>query len=194
MSHEPRRPADDHVELPVPAVASVDRADAALVVAYAEHHAVVYGFLRRATRHDTATEDLLQETFLRLLGELRAGRTPEHVRAWLFRVASNLVISRARRSATVRRWVERQGHDEARAPTEESPESGALRLERTQGLEAALAVLPADARLALLLSSEGFHGTEIATAIGRTDVATRALLHRARIRVRRELEAREASR
>jgi len=194
MSHERRRPSDDHVELPAPALASVERADAAVVVAYAEHHAVVYGFLQRATRDEAATEDLLQETFLRLLGELRAGRTPDQVRAWLFRVASNLVVSRARRSATVRRWLERQGHGEDHVPTEESPESGVLRHERTQGLEAALAVLPADARLALLLSSEGFHGTEIAAAIGRTDVATRTLLYRARIRVRRELEAREAGR
>ena len=40
----------------------------------------------RATR--LPREDLLQEAFLRLTREVDAGRTPEHVRGWLYRVAS----------------------------------------------------------------------------------------------------------
>ena len=46
---------------------------------------------------------------------------------------------------------------------------------RTQ-LNAALAALPRDARAALALAAEGFSGAEIATCIGRTELATRTLM------------------
>ena len=49
------------------------------------------------------------------------------------------------------------------------------RSKRGAELIAALARLRPDARAALLLSSEGFTGAEIAAAIGRTELATRAL-------------------
>ena len=76
-------------------------ADAAVSMAYRDHHAAVFAFLRRATRDEAAAEDLLQETFIRLLTVVREGRPPEQVGAWLYRVASNLVISRGRRATTV---------------------------------------------------------------------------------------------
>ena len=60
--------------------------------AFAQYHAEIYNFLRRSTRDESVAEDLVQETFVRLNREVEAGRTPEHLRAWLYRVASNLVI------------------------------------------------------------------------------------------------------
>ena len=51
--------------------------------AFESYHAEIYNFLRRSTRDEGAAEDLLQEAFLRLTREVDAGRTPEHVRAWL---------------------------------------------------------------------------------------------------------------
>jgi DNA-directed RNA polymerase specialized sigma24 family protein len=60
-------------------------------------------------------------------------------------------------------------------------------------LDRAVDGLSVDARVALLLSGEGFTGDEIAEAIGRSAASTRALLSlaRARVRVRRELFAAE---
>ena len=57
-----------------------------------------------------------------------------------------------------------------------------------------LADLDPIARAALLLSSEGFSGAEIAAAIGRSDAATRTLLCRTRMRVRSLLESAEGVR
>ena len=57
-----------------------------------------------------------------------------------------------------------------------------------------LADLDPGARAALLLASEGFSGAEIATAIGRSEAATRTLLCRTRLRVRGRLESPEAAR
>lgn len=158
--------------------------------AYEAYHGELYSFLRRSTRDEAAAEDLLQETFVRLTREVDTNRTPDHVRGWLYRVASNLAISRGRRQTTVLGWLSRHGRTEATKAVE-SPEAGYLRNERASLLEAALLTLPAEARTALQLSADGFSGEEIAEAIGRTYGATRTLLSRARVKVRLEIERRE---
>jgi RNA polymerase sigma-70 factor (ECF subfamily) len=162
-------------------------ADAFVVSSYEAHHQELFGFLARATRDQTVAEDLLQESFLRLTTEARAGRAPVQVRGWLFRVASNLAISRSRRQTTATTWLGRYGQSEHDGLVGESPEANVVRRERTGTIERALGRLPADARLALLLSSQGFHGEEIAAAIGRSHAATRTLLTRARIQLRQDL-------
>ena len=166
--------------------------DGFVVSMYEAHHAEVYAFLVRSTRDPSAAEDLLQETFLRLTTEARAGRAPEQVRAWLFRVASNLAISRARRHATANTYMGRYGQTEHDGAVMDSPEATALRRERNETLERALNDLPADARVALMLSAHGFRGEEIAETIGRSHGATRSMLLRARLRVRDELLAEDA--
>ncbi len=181
---DPMRPS--LVEIESTAVSRLDQ-DGAVAAAFEQYHAELYNFLRRSTRDEAAAEDLLQEAFLRLTREVDAGRTPEHLRGWLYRVASNLAISRGRRRMTVVDWMSRYG----RHTTEEvvaSPESAVLARERSADIEAALGILPAEARTALLLSAEGFSGEEIAAVIGRSHGATRTLLTRARVRVRLELE------
>lgn len=177
------------VDAAVMAVA-IDRR-AALESAFEDYHAELLSFLRRACRDDEAAEDLAQEAFLRLAREVDAGRTPEHTRAWLYRVASNLVVSRARRSNTVVEWLRRHGPATVADDGVPSPEEGLLRRERRTELGALMDTLPADARTALLLSGQGFTGLEIAAAIGRSHAATRTLLTRTRINLRLALEARE---
>ena len=173
------------------ATAPVD-ADRAVVEAWRAHHSEIYGFLVHSTRDHAAAEDLLQDTFLRLTREARDGRMPRLVRPWLFSVASNLAISRARRGSTALRWLHRQSDPESR--TAESPESRTVRHEATSDVAAALGVLSPDARAALLLAAQGFSGVEIAAAIGRSDGATRTLMSRARLRLRSELVSRGTSR
>lgn len=167
--------------------------DGFVVAAYEAHHAEVYGFLARATRDVAAAEDLLQETYLRLTQEARAGQAPLQVRAWLYRVASNLVISRARRLTTARGWRGGSGQT-GDLMTMPSPEAGAMRGQGAAEMERVLEGLSTDARLALLLSAEGFGGEETAATIGRSAAATRTLLcrARARVRIRRELFAERA--
>src|SRR5260370_579586 len=50
----------------------------------------VYRYLRRLTGSRTHAEDILQETFMKLHGQLVAGANISHPRAWLFKVATNL--------------------------------------------------------------------------------------------------------
>jgi RNA polymerase sigma-70 factor (ECF subfamily) len=168
-------------------------ADQAIVAAWMDHHAEVYAFLVRTTRDTEVAEDLLQESFLRLTGRIRAGRAPDNVRAWLYQVASNLAVSRGRRISTALRGIVRL---RARTSTtiDLTPESSYLHREGRADLVAALEGLGPDGRAALLLSAEGFSGAEIAAAIGRTEDATRTLLCRARKRVRARIEEAEGVR
>jgi RNA polymerase sigma factor (sigma-70 family) len=204
MKHSGPSNVPSGVEPPPTAINDVDAspvraragtgAEAFVVSAYEAHHAEVFAFLARATRDTSVAEDLLQDTYLRLTKEAREGRAPLEVRAWLYRVASNLVISRARRPTTTGRGFGRYGRRERQELTAPSPEAGVMSREGMAEIERVLEGLSGDARLALLLSGEGFAGEEIAETIGRSTAATRTLLcrARARVRVRRELFAEEA--
>jgi DNA-directed RNA polymerase specialized sigma24 family protein len=59
-----------------------------------------------------------------------------------------------------------------------------LRRETNSALLAALATVPSDARAALLMAAQGFSGREIAEAIGRSEMATRTMMFRAREKLR----------
>jgi RNA polymerase sigma-70 factor, ECF subfamily len=170
---------------------SARHADDIVVAAFEAHQHELFTFLARTLRNDAEAEDLVQDTFLRLATEVRAGRVPDQVRAWLYRVATNLATSRFRRRSVVARWLERFAGAEHDAPPEPSPESRVLNRERAAEMERALRTLPEDARLALLLAGEGFPGREIAEALGRSEAATRTLICRSRIRLRTELEGGE---
>lgn len=159
----------------------------AVLEAYEQHAAELFGFLLRTTRDRSLAEDALQETFVRLVAEVRAGRRPIEVRAWLFRVATNQVVSAARRRATVARWAPFLVDRGAEA----SSEDAVLARESRDRVEAALRVVAPDARAAMLLAAHGLGTANIARALGRTELATRSLLCRSRLRVRRQLELEE---
>jgi len=143
------------------------RADeVALTALYEARRSELFGFLVRMTR---------------------AGRMPDEVRPWLYRVAANAAISRSRHGAVWTRLVPRLLA--RREPA--LPETEFLRTERDAELHRALAEIPADARAALLLAAQGFGGHEIAASIDRTEGATRTLLSRSRAQLRLVLEAAE---
>ncbi|MFN8517909.1 MAG: sigma-70 family RNA polymerase sigma factor [Chloroflexota bacterium] len=160
-----------------------DDAGPLVMEAYDAFQRDIHAFLRGATRDAETAEDLTQETFLRLLREVRAGRTPDNVRAWLYAVAANLVTSRGRRLVVAERFKAVL----ADRGVGEDPAHDLVRAERRALVQRGLSRLPVDDRTALLLSTHGFSGREIAHILGRTEGATRSLLTRARIRLRERL-------
>ncbi len=171
----------------------LDRAaiDAYVAEAYGQFQRELFGFLVRATRDAGAAEDIAQESFFRLCRELQRGAEPPgNVRAWLYRVAANLAVSRGRHAAVARRWLD---HARSEEDQFEAPERTALRLERHSELQGVLDDLPRDQRVGLLMAAQGFSGHEIALALGRSDVSTRTMLCRARFRLRALLELDEPS-
>lgn len=151
--------------------------------AYAANAGPLLRHLTATTRDPCAAEDLTQEVFVRLMVEAEAGRIPDDVGAWAYRVGHNLAMSRGRRIAV----ADRHHHQLVESGDAPSPESLALAAEQHESLRAAVAGLGATDQQALILSANGYRGPEIARSIGRSDAATRTLLCRARTKVRARL-------
>ena len=159
-------------------------AESILLAAYEAHARDLNAFARSLVREREAAEDVVAEAYARLVREAHAGRMPDDVRAWLYRVVSNLVMSRGRRRSVAQRFL---GQLLDRR-TAESPEARHLRLDVDPALRDAVLALPPDARVALVMAARGASGADIAQAIGRSEAATRTLLTRARQRVRARLD------
>jgi RNA polymerase sigma factor (sigma-70 family) len=185
-----RLPPDNAIAPPALPDARPSPLDTELLVrdAYVLHDAALVRHLARLLHDVPTAEDLAQEAFLRLALEVAAHGAPQNVPAWLFRVGTNLVVSRARRTAVATRVGRRLVPSAPDRSLEMSPEGMALDTERTEALSRALLMLPHDHRTALVLAARGYRGGEIAAILGRSPLATRALLHRARVRLRVQLE------
>ena len=155
-----------------------------VAAAYETFQREIYSFALRSTRDAEAAADATQEAFLRLLREVGEHGAPDNIRAWLYRVTSNLVITTARKSTVADRWRHLVASPERTVAT---PEASTLRRERDERVQAALGQLQRDARTALLMAVSGFSGREIAASIGRSELATRSLLCRARMQLRETL-------
>ena len=92
-------------------------------------------FATRRLRDADRAEDIVQEAFLRLATESRAGRDPNNPRGWLYRVVLNLIISDARHAAIARREAGHLGRD---VVVTDTPEALYLVSERDRGVGAAI--------------------------------------------------------
>ena len=184
VAPDPRSPGTLLAFAPLEPVASAPPRADTIVDVYQAEHLALFRFARAATGDDEAAEDVLQEAFVRLIREVAAGRPPANAHAWLFRVATNLVVSQARRARTAERHLADLGGERL----VESPESHVLLTERDEALRSALTALPVDGRVALLLAAQGFSGREIAGTLGRSEGAARTLLCRTRAKIRERLE------
>src|SRR5262245_17285333 len=67
-----------------------------------EHGGAIYRFCRSTLRNESDADDVLQETFLKLLQHLTSKGELSNVRSWLFTVAANACHDRGRWRA---RWL-----------------------------------------------------------------------------------------
>ena len=137
-----------------------------------------YAYYRIGNHHDA--EDLTEQTFLQAYRHFeRAQRESEGrpLRPWLIRIAHNLAANYHRdRSRRPQTQLEDASVVSAPHDTEELVEG---RQELTDVLEG-LSNLPGDRREALIMRfSLGMDNREIARALGRTEGATKVLIHRA---------------
>ena len=164
--------------------------DGFVTAAFDEFADRLTAFAIASVRDRDIADDLVGEAYLRLVREVRAGRRPDHVGGWLFRVLGNLVVSRGRRQTVARRMLPRlrAADDEA-----EPPEALVVRRETNDRTVQALRRLPEDARVALLLAAQGYDMETIGAAIGRSASATRTFVCRSRVRLRDLIADAEAS-
>ena len=137
-----------------------------------------YAYYRVGNHHDA--EDLTEQTFLqayRHFGRALAEADGRPLRPWLIRIAHNLAANHYRdRSRRPQTQLEDAAVVSAPHATEDVVE-GREQLERVL---AGVARLPEDRREALILRfALGMDNKEIARALGRSEGATKVLIHRA---------------
>ena len=134
----------------------------------------LFRYCNRMTGDPDQAEDLAQEAFFRLLDRGAEG-TEAGLRAWLFRVATNLARDRSRTRETRRRIL-------SGVPPRENipgPEKEVDRAEDIQRVRKALGILTQRDRDMLLLRQEGFSYREIAEVAGVSHRSVGTILARA---------------
>lgn len=154
--------------------------DAAFEAVYRDHLRDVYSyaFYRVGNHHDA--EDLTEQAFLQAYRHFERARQESDgrpLRPWLIRIAHNLAANyhrdRARRPQSSLDAVEEP-------PARHSTESLVEGRERLRAVLRHLEGLPEDRREALIMRfALGMDNREIARALGRSDGATKVLIHRA---------------
>lgn len=153
---------------------------------FARHHPSLERYLARLTGDPELAADVAQETFVRLMERHPGG---DHVRPWLFRVATNLVRDTARRRRTRRELGTptraMRSYGDPPGPPDDAVDRVTSRVQVREALEA----LSPKERKALLMREEGFKHREIAEALGTTTGSVGTLLSRALKKAARQLAA-----
>lgn len=154
----------------------------------------LYRYCRRLAGFGPDGEDLYQQTFLRLLELDLAPDEGKNPRALLYSVATGLWRNEARkrgRRAAIARPVELDGEDPPPLAGGEEPEAAALAAAESQALTAAVARLPDKFRAAVLLAYGAELPLEEVARIEKLPKGTvKSRLHKARLLLKKEMEAR----
>lgn len=135
----------------------------------------LWSYVRRLTGDRAVADDVVQTAFCRMLAA-PIGETDEaHLRAYVFRVASNLVVDHFRRA-------KRERGAEARERVQDGSTDGpiAARLDMARTLER---LEPRERAMLWLAYVEGADHREIAASLGVKEASVRVLLFRARKRL-----------
>jgi RNA polymerase sigma-70 factor (ECF subfamily) len=146
-----------------------------------EYSTTIYRVAYSVTRNAADAEDVVQETFLRVLKHIDKLSEVRDYRVWLVRIAWNLVLDRKRRAKT--RPQADDFEDVARVlPTGEmSAEKKVITAQRHAHILRLIDTLPVREREVLLLSAVNELSTvEIALVLKTTDSTIRSRLYRAR--------------
>jgi RNA polymerase sigma-70 factor, ECF subfamily len=140
---------------------------------YARYLPPIQAKCRRLLGRSPATEDVVQETFLRLWkSDVAAGGDARTVMAWLYRTCTRLAIDVLREG----RWTDRgEGVPEA---TPCSVDLGAATAAKTAILSLAASVPGDEIAAAVLCRVDGLSQPEAATVLGVSDRTVRRLLDR----------------
>lgn len=153
----------------------------------------VYSLALRMLGRPADAEDVLQETFLKVVRSLGGFRGESAFGTWIYRIATNEALMLLRKQGR-----ESLGRDDdldldAYAPRlrmdwSNLPDTAALKDETVQKMSEAVAKLPESIRAVFLLRDvEQLSGAEVGDILGITVAAVKSRLHRARMQLRDEL-------
>jgi RNA polymerase sigma-70 factor, ECF subfamily len=156
---------------------------AALVETYSS---LLFRVAHSVLRSRAEAEDVVQDVFVRVLVHRRSLTAVRDMRVWLVRIAWNLAIDRRRR---IRPEQFDEGFAEGLVARTLPADEALNEAQRLRAVLRELERLPKAEHDVLLLSVVDELGTaEMAEVLGRSESAVRALLFRARARLRERLE------
>ncbi len=145
-------------------------------------------------RDEAEAEDVMQEAYVLAFSNLPQFRGEAQFSTWLTRIAVHEAVARKRKG---RRWTgldnvaELDRRRQVFASSPRDPEESAGNEELRAALQQALATLPETQRLVFVLRDvEGLDTRQTAAIVGRSAVGVRVTLHRARDRMRQEINRR----
>ncbi len=146
------------------------------------HSSGLYRMALAMLREPAAAQDVVQDTFARLMVHLQAHGYLANARGWLYTVAAHACRDRQRR---LRRWLPWNREDDARRSAE-TPD----RFDDKQAVLQAIRALRSRDRLLVALRSQGLSYQEISDAAGIRQASVGRLLTRALDRLQREIDRR----
>lgn len=156
---------------------------ASLVETYS---ALLFRVAHSILRNRTEAEDVVQDVFVRILEHRQSLPAIRDLRVWLVRIAWNLAIDRRRR---IRPAQFDEGFAESLVAKDLLADEALQEAQRMKSVLYEMERLPRAERDVLLLSAvEELGAAEMAEIVGRSESAVRALLFRARTRLRERLE------
>jgi len=143
------------------------------------HQERIYGLAIRMMNNHHDAEDIVQETFLLAYRKLNGFRGKSSLGTWLYRIAVNLCLSKARK----KKPLEMEEEEISRLPDHEHRSSLSLLAqaeEWKQNLSLAVAKLPPRQRMCFLLRNrEDLSYREISERMGCREGTAKALHHQA---------------
>src|SRR6185503_17015488 len=140
----------------------------------------LYRLAQTMLHESDAAQDVVQDTFLRLIAHLDSGGTLPNARGWLYTVAAHACRDRQRRIGRWLPWI-------AERDTRRAPESPDLRDGPLTVLDAIRSLTPRD-RLLIALRAQGLSYQEMGEAAGIRHTSVGTLLARALDSLQRELD------
>jgi RNA polymerase sigma-70 factor (ECF subfamily) len=150
----------------------------------------VYALLTRFLGRKASREDLVQEVFLRVIRARDRYQPTARFSTWLYRIVFNLAVNETQRVSgnepfsldqPLRAGDEGGSLGELEIGPVETPSEGLEREDVVHAVRSAIARLPEQQRMALILAK--YHDTpyvEIALVLGSSEKAIKSLVHRAR--------------
>jgi RNA polymerase sigma-70 factor (ECF subfamily) len=162
-----------------PAVDGAPARDLAVVELFDLHAPGLYRLAVAMLRDADSAQDVVQDTFVRLMKHLDAGGRLPNAQGWLYTVAANACRDRRRGLWRWLPWLPELD----RRPSPDPPDAG----DRRAALLGALHALRARDRLLIALRAQGLGYQDIASAAGVRPASVGRLLARALDRLAREM-------
>jgi RNA polymerase sigma-70 factor (ECF subfamily) len=163
------------------------------------HLGSLYGAAYRLTRNPRDAEDLVQDAMLRAYRFWDSFREDSNCKAWLFKILTNTFINSYQKRKRGREILNAAAAEQKatdgvlaheRSMTQRSPEDLLVEQSLSEDVERALASIPADFRLAVVLCDvEGFSYKEIADIMECPVGTVMSRLYRGRRLLQKELRS-----